>query len=400
MTNRISTGMLYQQSISTLQAKQASLARINNELTTGKKLLTAKDDPVGAGAAVGLDRAVAELERFGANANAVSHRLGMQEAALTQAGGVMGRITELTVRANSASLSNEDRKAIATEITSLRANLIDIANSPDGAGRYLFGGTQDGTAPFARVAGGVSYAGDQTRRQVEVAPQLFVADTMPGSEVFLRVRTGDGRLDAAADPANTGTGLVGSFGVADSGQWDGGRYRITFGAGGAYDVLDDAGVSIGSGVHASGDAITVNGARVVIGGTPADGDVFTLAPAGTRDMFATIDRLIGALNMQPTTDAQRAAQQNALQGAMRDIATAQDHLIDVRANGGAQLGALDNAAALRDSQSLTLESTLSGLRDLDYAEAISRFNLEKVAVEAAQLSFVQMQRLSLFDLLR
>ena len=397
---RISTSMLYQQSIATLQSKQASLARIQEELATGKKLLTAKDDPVGAGAAVGLDRARAELERFGANAGAVGHRLGMQEAALSQAGDVMGRITELAVRANSASLSHEDRKAIATELTSLRGTLLDIANTPDGAGRYLFGGTQDGSPPFARDAGGISYSGDQTRRQVEVAPQMFVADTMPGSEVFLRVRTGDGRVDAAADPANTGSGLLGGFGVTDWSLWDGGRYRITFGADGAYEISDSAGDAVATGIHSTGEAITFNGVRVAILGAPADGDAFTLEPAGTRDMFATVDRLIGALTANPTTDAQRAAQQNALQGSMRDIATAQDHLIDVRANGGAQLGAIDNAKGLRDSQALTIDTTLSGLRDLDYADAISRFNLEKVAVEAAQLSFVQMQRLSLFDLLR
>ena len=397
---RISTGMLYQQSISTLQSKQASLARIQNELSTGKKLLTAKDDPVGAGAAVALDRSKAELERFGKNADAVGHRLGMQEAALTEAGGVMGRITELTVRANSASLSDEDRKAIATEVTSLRASLLDIANSPDGAGRYLFGGTQDGSPPFAKAGGGVAYAGDQTRRQVEIAPQMFVADTMPGSEVFLRVRTGDGRIDVSADAANTGTARIGTFGLTDSGQWDGGSYRITFGEDGAYDVSNADGDVVASGVHTAGDAITVAGARVVIDGAPADGDGFSLGPAGTRDVFATIDNLLGALTMAPTTDAQRAAQQNALQGSMRDISTAMDHFIDVRANGGAQLAAIDNAASLRDAHTLTIETTLSGLRDLDYADAISRFNLEKVALEAAQMSFVQMQRLSLFDLLR
>lgn len=397
---RISTGMLYTQSISTLQSKQASLARIQNELTTSKKVLSAKDDPVGAGAAVGLDRSKAELKRFGENANAVGHRLSMQEGALSQAGGIMGRITELTVRANSASLSDGDRGAIATEVSSLRASLLDVANSPDGAGRYLFGGTQDGSPPFAKVAGGVAYAGDQTRRQVEIAPQMFVADTMPGSEVFLRVRTGDGRIDVAAGAANTGTGQVGSFGLTDSGQWNGGSYSISFGADGAYDVSDAGGNVLVSGVHATDEAITVAGARVVIGGVPADGDTFSLGPSATRDVFATIDNLLGALKMAPTTDAQRAAQQNALQGSMRDIATAQEHMIDVRANGGAQLAALDNAAALRDAHTLTLDTTLSGIRDLDYAEAISRFNLEKVALEAAQLSFVQMQRLSLFDLLR
>ncbi|WP_101927726.1 MULTISPECIES: flagellar hook-associated protein FlgL [Luteimonas] len=400
MSNRISTTMLYQQSLASMQTKQTSLARIQQQLNTGQKLITAKDDPVGAGSAVGLDRALAELERFGKNGDTIRHRLGMQENALAQAGDVMGRITELTVRANSASLSDADRQAIAIEVTSLRDSLFDIANSPDGSGRYLFGGTQDGSPPFARANGGVSYVGDQTQRQVEVAPQLFVTETLPGSEVFLRVRTGDGRIDAGADAGNTGTGRIGSFNVADSTAWDGGSYRIGFAADGAYEVTDAAGDVVASGVHAAGDAIVVNGVRLVLDGTPADGDSFEIGPAGTRDMFATIDNLLGALSQEPPTDAQRTAQQNALQGAMRDIATAQEHLIDARASGGSQLAALDNADGLRDAQGLTIETTLSGLRDLDYVEAISRFNLEKVALEAAQLSFMQIQRLSLFDLLR
>ncbi|KLJ02736.1 flagellar hook-associated protein FlgL [Luteimonas sp. FCS-9] len=400
MSNRISTSMLYQQSIASLQSKQASLARLQQQLGTGQKLLTAKDDPVGAGAAVGLDRALAELERFGKNGDAMRHRLGMQESALSQAGDIMGRITELTVRANSASLSDGDRKAIGIEITSLRDSLLEVANSPDGTGRYLFGGTQDGSPPFTRVAGSVAYGGDQTQRQVEVAPQLFVADTLPGSEVFLRVRTGDGRADVDAQAGNAGTGRIGSFSVADSTRWDGGRYRVEFGAEGAYEVRDAAGEVVASGTHADGDAIDVAGVHVVIAGAPAQGDAFEVGPAATRDVFATIDRLIGALALDPTTAPQRADQQNALQGAMRDIATAQAHLIDARASGGAQLAALDSADGLRDAQGVTIETTLSGLRDLDYAEAIAQFNLEKVALDAAQLSFVQMQRLSLFDLLR
>ncbi|WP_129135845.1 flagellar hook-associated protein FlgL [Luteimonas sp. YGD11-2] len=400
MSHRISTGMLYQQSISTLQSKQASLAKLQQQLATGQKLLTAKDDPVGAGAAVGMDRALAALERFEANGNTVRHRLGMQESVLTQAGGMMGRITELTVQANGGALSDADRNAIAIEVTSVRDGLLDLANSTDGTGRYLFGGTQDGSAPFARTGTGIVYAGDQTQRQVEIAPQMFVADALPGSEVFLRVRTGDGRVDAAAAVGNTGTGQIGSFGLTDSAQWDGGPYSIGFGADASYTVTDADGNEVATGTHVAGEAINFAGAQIVLRGAPADGDSFELSAAATRDVFATIDRLLGALKMDPTTDAQKAAQQNALQSVMRDISTAQEHVIDARASGGAQLSALDNADSLRDTQGLTLETTLSGLRDLDYADAIARFDLEKVALEAAQLSFVQMQRLSLFNLIR
>lgn len=54
MNYRISTNMMYQQSISTMLAKQAKLAHTQQQLASGQRLVTAKDDPVAAGTAVGL----------------------------------------------------------------------------------------------------------------------------------------------------------------------------------------------------------------------------------------------------------------------------------------------------------------------------------------------------------
>ncbi|NZA27909.1 flagellar hook-associated protein FlgL [Luteimonas sp. SJ-92] len=400
MNVRISTGMMYSQSLASIQSKQASLAKIQQQLSTGQRLVTAKDDPVAAGAAVGLDRALAELERFGSNAANVQNRLGLQENVLAQAGGMMGRVTELTVQANSAGLSDADRAAIAKEIGSIRDGLLDLANSTDGSGRFLFAGAADAAAPFSIVGGSAAYGGDQVQRRVEIAPQMFVADSQPGSEVFMRVRTGDGRVDASPGAANTGTGLLGQFALTDSTAWNGGTHTVSFTAADAYEVRDSAGTVIASGAYVAGESIAFAGVQMRIGGAPAPGDEFSIGPAGTRDVFATLDRLMSTLTDAPTSDQQKAAQQNALQQSMRDVATAQAHLVDARAAGGAQLAAIDTAAELRDSQALTIETTLSGMRDLDYAEAISRFSLEQTALEAAQLSFTQMQRLSLFNMIR
>lgn len=400
MNPRLSTSLLFQQTISQLQSRQAGLAHLQAQMATASKLVSAKDDPVAAGAAVTLDRALAELEQFGSNGNALRHRLNLQESVLAQAGDALGRITTLTVQANGGVLSDADRHDIAIEVRQLRDSLLDMANTPDGTGRYLFGGTRDGSPPFASTAAGVSYGGDQTRRSVEIAPLMSVEDTLPGSEVFMRVRTGDGRIAAGPDAANAGTGVITGSSVTDSAQWDGGGYRISFAADGAWTAEDAAGNPVATGVHTSGDSIAFGGLSLAITGSPAAGDSFSIGPAPTRDVFATIDALLGALAMDPTTDTQRAAQQNALQAAMRDISTAQGHLIDARADGGSRLAALDQADDLRMAQGITIEGTLSEMRDLDYAEAISRFELEMVALEAAQLSFMQMQRLSLFDYMR
>ena len=114
MTNRISTSMMYSQSVSSMTAKQSRLNQLEAQLSSGQRLVTAKDDPVAAGTAVGLDRALAAITRFGENANNVQNRLGLQENALAQAGDKMARVTELAVQSNNSSLSPDDRKAIAS----------------------------------------------------------------------------------------------------------------------------------------------------------------------------------------------------------------------------------------------------------------------------------------------
>lgn len=399
MSNRISTSMMYQQSITTMLAKQAKLAHTQQQLASGQKLITAKDDPVAAGNAVGLDRTLAELERFAANATNVQNRLGLQENALTQVGDAMARVHELTLQANNAALGDDSRKAISSELQAIYEGLLDLANSTDGTGRYLFGGTADGSAPFAVTGGGVIYSGDQTQRQVEVAPDTFVSDTLPGSEIFLRMRTGDGRIDGAAATGNTGTGLLMEFSVTDSTTYNGASYRIAFTGPNTYDIYDGGPTPIASGTYTKGQSIAVGGIQLRLEGQPNAGDEFNVGPASTRDIFGTLQNLIGALGTNPTTDAQRASMQNQLQSALRDVSSAQGKMIDARASGGAQLMALDNAAELRDANNVTLKGTLSNLRDLDWAEAIGRFNLENTALQAAQSVFMQMQQLSLFKMM-
>lgn len=400
MSNRISTSMMFDQSLSTMLARQKQLAQLQQQLATGRKTVTAKDDPVGAGAAVGLDRSLAELERFGQNANMVGNRLGLQENVLKQAGDDMIRINELAVQANSDALSDDDRRSIAAELRSLRDNLISLANSDDGSGRYLFAGAADDAPPFSRVGDGVVYHGDQTQRGVELAPGTLVRDALPGSEVFMRIRTGDGTVDARMSASNTGTAVLNDFGRIRSGSWSGEAYRIEFTADNGYEVTGQDGAIVASGTWSAGNDIQVGGMRLSVSGAPAEGDSLEIGPAGTRDVFATVQALVDALESPAVTANERATRRNALQAGMRDVARASERMIDARAAGGAQLALLDDATSLREANEVTLKTTLSSMRDLDYAEAITRFQLESTALQTAQTVFTRMHGLSLFNLLR
>jgi len=400
MNNRISTGMMFSQSVVTMLPKQSKLSHLQEQLSSGQRMVSAKDDPVAAGTAVNLDRAVAQLAQFSSNANNVQNRLGLQENALSQAGDLMTRVTELTVEANNASLTTDDRKAIASELQAIHDQMLSLANSTDGNGRYLFGGTADGNAPFSKSNGSVVYNGDQTQRQVEVAADTYVADALPGSEIFMRIRTGDGTMDGSMGSANTGTAMLLDFGRdTNSGTYNGESYTVQFTAADAYDVLDSNGNVVSSGAYASGDDISFNGVRLRVEGTPAVGDTLQVGPAQSRDVFSTLTNLIDALNTDPTTDTDRATLQNALQASLRDVKQASSKMIDARASGGAQLSAIDNATELRASNEVTLKTTLSSIRDLDYAEAIGQYQLETAALQAAQTVFKQMQSMSLFQMM-
>ncbi|NIJ69877.1 flagellar hook-associated protein FlgL [Xanthomonas sp. 60] len=397
MTDRISTSQMYNQSVFLMLSKQAKLSHLEQQIATGRRLVSAKDDPVASGAAVGLDRSLAALDQMKLNGSAVQNRLGLQENTLAQVNDLMGRVSELTIQASNPALGAADKKTLVAEIEQIRGGLLALANSTDGTGRYLFGGTQDSDPPFSQVNGRVVYGGDQTQKRVEVGPDTYVLDALPGSEIFLRIPTGDGRVDARADAGNTGTAVLTQVSLDGSGAWDSQPFSVRFTAANTFEVVDATGTVTSTGTRAPGDDIVANGVRLTVEGTPAAGDSLQVEAAGSRDIFSTMDGLIAALGSESGTPTLLAAQQNNLQGALRDVARAAERMIDARASGGSQLKAVDDAAAMREANTVTLKDTLSQMRDLDYADALSQYQLEQTSLQAAQAIFTQMQQMSLFQ---
>lgn len=394
---RISTSGIYQQTLSALLSKQRDLAKTQQELASGNRLTRAAADPTAAGQAQRMDHALASLGHFERGANLLGNRLRLQENALQDAGDYLTRARELTIQANTASVSGADRKLIAIEIRHIRSEMLAIANRDDGNGRHLFAGQRDGVLPFSDSAGVVSYAGDDGRNHVDVAPDLALGDTDPGSEIFMRPRTGDGEIRGTADAGNTGTGVLKSTRVADRAAWNGQSLQLQFTSPTTWSMVGAGGAVLSSGTYAPGDTITAAGVQVQVTGQPATGDAFGVAPAPRRDVFATLESIADALEAPADTSPGRAQLGNALAAALGDVAIAQDHFLALRAGTGARLNSLDNAANRRGDEDLSLRETLSTLRDVDYAEASTRLNLQMAAIEAAQRTMVRVQSSSLFD---
>lgn len=86
-------------------------------------------------------------------------------------------------------------------------------------------------------------------------------------------------------------------------------------------------------------------------------------------------------------------------GSLDDIDRSLVSINTTEASVGARLKALDNQENLNAQTILDNQTTASAIGDLDYAEALSKFNLQNVALQAAQQAFVKVQGLSLFNFL-
>lgn len=400
MTLRLSTAGIHQQGLSALLRQQSNVARAQLELTTQQKLINAADDPSGMANAKRLEHALSTLEQQDKDSALVEHRLRSQEQALTDVGTQLDRARQLAVQAGNGALSDADRASIAGELRQIREAIVAIGNRDDGTGNRLFAGSRDGVSPFVVDAnGGVSYIGDDGRNQVEVAPGLRIGDTDPGSDLFLRVRTGDGLVRATAGAGNTGSGVLGSASVTDTAAWAGRSLSVHFTAPDAFELRDGAGSVIASGPFVAGTAIAGGGIQMTITGAPATGDSFTIGKAPTQDVFGTLETLANALDAPAVTASEQAARQNAINRGLGDIRAAQDHFLSARADTGTRLAALDDATDGRLSYGVSLDTMLSNLRDVDPTEAASRLALQSTALEAAQRTLIKVQQMSIFDLL-
>ena len=148
--------------------------------SAGKGVLSPGDNPGAAAQDVAITFAQGQLEHMGAAAGPAQSRIDATDSALQEMQPLLARVKELTISANNAGASPENRSAIAIEIRALGEAVLSFANRTH-SGTYLFAGHLEGTTPF--LADG-TYNGDSGIRTVEVAPGINADVNVPGNSVF------------------------------------------------------------------------------------------------------------------------------------------------------------------------------------------------------------------------
>ena len=400
---RVSTAGMHNTSIAAILDNQVKMAQTQAQVTTGKKFETAAEDPIGATRAAALDRTVADNEQYARNSNIVESRLNYEEQSLADVTLVLQRARELALQGANTTLGPSERRMLAGEVRQQIAALIDMANRDDGNGEYLFAGTSTATKPFVTGTTGVNYQGDQTTRQIRVSNAQAIADGHTGADVFMNIAERNGVFRTTVSAANTGSGTIDVGRVVDPTAWVPDNYTLEFTTATDWQVVDDTlptpnVITSGTG-FTPGQTINFLGVSVTITGTPAAADTFAIQPAQKLDVFAMLDELASALEGSTTTAPSLAAFQAQIGASLANLDQGLERVVGVRSEVGARLSAIDQATATRESEAIDLQSLLSDLRDVDYAEAISRLNQQYTGLQAAQAAYTRIAQMSLFDFL-
>lgn len=428
---RLASANSYDNAMRNLQQRQTALANLQENLTSGKRVVNASDDPTGAAQA---ERALTRMERIKADQRA----LEAQRNAMTEAEGTLGEITdamqnirELVVSAGNPAYTAGERQAIALQLTGLRDQVFALANRKDSNGLPLFSALGSTLSPFV---GPNALPQDYTFNGLpgqSASTEVSIPFSLDGESAFMLQPGRDGVFNVSV--TNTVAGLIPTTRAlstnnatvtdtavaastsalalaASGGTVNYPTYTITISAldtttvpgqtTATYDIVENPSVSgpIASGTasYPTGTNTTIAvaglpGLALSITGAPAVGDTVTVAPS--RSIFSVLDTAIksigGAVNGNAATQA--VAQ------ALANIDIGMGRISAVRGQAGDLLNRADRITDSQSKRSVQLEADRSRAEDLDMIKGISDFQNQQTAYSAALQSYAQVQKLSLFN---
>ncbi|PSV99071.1 flagellar hook-associated protein FlgL [Photobacterium iliopiscarium] len=414
MINRVSTASQYQNLTSNLMRKQGELNQTNGQLSSGKRVETAGDDPVSSVTIQNYRQQLTQIDQYNSAITLANNRLQTMETAIAGVEDNLGATKQKVLGMINGAMASNDRTAFKDELISLRDGLLELANSRDEAGNYVFAGNQSDTKPFMEATdGSMDYYGDSQSRYAQIDKSVNVKTSLPGDQLFTDVpnRYGDFRpvfsdgaggltdgsklhlLSATTTDFSTAEDIQVSFKESDKVDKDGNKvmqYSLNIGG---KDVVTGERYDPKQGIVYKDPAVADSATLNLKFGDISSGDNISLKPAQTINIFDSIQSAIDNAE-RPTSSP--AAEAN-LQRVIDDLDSGFVHMNQQRSEVGTIMQQVDRQQEQHLDFELTLNQAQSGLEDLDYSKAIMDMNQQMMALQASQQAFGQTKQLSLFN---
>ncbi len=180
---RVSTSYYFNTNLAAIQNKQAELVSIQQQMATGRRIVTPADDPVGAVGALQNARGVALAESNLENISKAEVQIKTESTVLDAIRKVIDTARSTAVGAT-GNPSMQERTSFANFLEQMYTDLQGYANTTDAYGNFVFSGFKGTTAPFQQVTGPSNYQGDDGKRFVAISSGRQIQVSDPGSAVF------------------------------------------------------------------------------------------------------------------------------------------------------------------------------------------------------------------------
>ncbi|QYJ79880.1 flagellar hook-associated protein FlgL [Shewanella acanthi] len=398
---RLSSAQMFNQGLTGILQKQSATSKVLEQLSTGKKVNTAGDDPVAALGIDNLNQRNAVVAQYMKNIDYATNHLQQTESQLGQADTLISSMKDLMLQGANGSLTSAERQTIADDLRQSLDQLLSIANTKDESGNYLFAGNKTGTLPFEfDTSGNIVYQGDSGVRTAIVASGVQLNTNVAGDMAFMK------GLNAMGDySANYLTTQQGSFRV-ESAQIVGApsvsAYQINFlddGAGGinveVTDTAIPANVILAAAPFDPTATISFDGVDLKITGTPEIGDSFTLDQTSEVSIFDTFSKAISLF--ENGGEVQTPAGQSQLAQLLNNVTSGVKQISQQQGLAGISLKTLEKYTDKHTDEKLINTSALSKLEDVDYATAVTELEKQQLALNAISSVFSKVGSVSLFD---
>ena len=410
---RLSFNMKFNAGLDGILNTQQRMNRAQDQLTKQTRILTPADDPAASAKVLGLDQNLEQVEQYQNNSVLLKNNLALEETVLTNMRTSMDRARVLTISSGNGAYTAADRQAVAQEMKNIQIELLDLMNSRNAEGGYIFSGYQDKKQTYSlnNATGIYEFNGDDGQKALQISPTIALPGNDSGKFVFEDV---DARFKTTPAVVSAGGATAATITVSDQSRFDAfykqnydsltpanNDFNLVLTAPSTYEIQRNGAslVPAVTGTFTPDAPIVFNGLTLTVSGAAAvPGQVdFSLQAPEKKNILTTIGEFITALE-DPNFSAFDFNE--AIADTLTQITSASTNIDSFLSTIGGRVNVLDSVFGTNEDLTINNKAYRADLSEVDYAAALTEITKQEIALEAISNTFVKVSGVSLFDYIR
>uniref|UniRef100_A0A486XVK1 Flagellar hook-associated protein FlgL n=1 Tax=Rheinheimera sp. BAL341 TaxID=1708203 RepID=A0A486XVK1_9GAMM len=410
---RLSFNMKFNAGLDGILTTQQKMNRAQDQLTKQTRILTPADDPAASAKVLGLDQNLEQISQFQNNSVLLKNNLALEESVLTNMRVSIDRARVLAISAGNGAYTETDKKAVSQELRNIQLELLDLMNSRNAEGGYIFSGYQDKKQSYSlnNATGVYEFQGDDGQKALQISPTIALAGNDSGKFVFEDV---DARFKTTPAVISSGAASSASVAVSDQSRFDAfyklnydnltpanNDFSLVLSAPSNYEIQRNGAslVPAVTGTFSPDAPIAFNGLAITVSGAAAvPGQIdFSLQPPEKKNVLTTLGEFITALEDPALSSFEF---NESISDTLTQFTSASTNIDSFLSSIGGRVNVLDSVFGTNEDLTINNKAYRADLAEVDYAAALTEITKQEIALEAISNTFVKVSGVSLFDYIR